>query len=106
MTIDEFAASVADKTMLTPADVQKVTGVHPSNTVAYAREGKLPYPYMLSGSHVKIPKGAFLAWWRGDLKTDSQDGFGRYRIEFRADELGDLIEQIRGYLKAFEYEKS
>ena len=103
MSIEEFEAKVADKLMLTPADVAEVTGIHPSNTVAYAKEGKLPYPFMMSGNRVKIPKGAFLAWWRGEnqqKKEPARDGFGRFRIEFSGETPQVLFEEILGYLMA------
>ena len=103
MTIEEFEHSVKDKMMLTPADVAKATNIHPSNIVAMAREGSLPYPHMMSGDHVKIPKGAFLAWWRGEnqqKKEPARDGYGRFRVEFAGDTPQDLFEEILGYLMA------
>ena len=102
MTIDEFREEIAGKMMLTPADVSKATGIHPSNIVAMAREGRLPFEPIFSGSHVKIPAGAFMAWWSGQQAKAPGDGFGTFRIEFRADTMEDLVGAVKQYLKGYE----
>lgn len=103
MSIEEFKKAVEDKEMLTPADISGVIKIHPSNIVAYAKEGKLPFPYMMSGDHVKIPKGAFLAWMAGEKeprKELAQDRFGRFKVEFAGETPQELFEQMLGYLMA------
>ena len=103
MTIDEFAELTKGKPMLTPADVQKVTRVHPSNTLEYARNGQLPYHCMWSGDHLKIPREGFLRWWAGEKQEKEpprQDGFGRFRLEFVGNTPQELFDQMIGYLTA------
>jgi len=70
MTIDEIRAS--DKTMLTPTDVAGILGVSPYTINVQAREDKergtqtFPFPVMLIGTRVKIPRLPFLKFITGE----------------------------------------
>lgn len=65
MTIAEMEAS--RKAMLTPADVAEVLGCNPYaiNVQVKHDPGKLGFPVTKIGNRVKIPREAFLRWFRG-----------------------------------------
>ena len=65
MTITEIEAS--DKTMLTPWDVAGVLGCNPYaiNVQAKQDPARLGFPVTMIGNRVKIPREAFLRWFRG-----------------------------------------
>ena len=67
MTLKELAA--LDVEMLTPAQVAAITGHNPQTirVAARTRPESLPFPTLVMGNLVRIPKEAFLRWMRGDL---------------------------------------
>ena len=66
MTITEIEAS--EKTMLTPGDVAEVLGCNPYaiNVQAKQDPARLGFPVAVIGNRVKIPREAFLRWFRGE----------------------------------------
>ena len=65
MTIDDIAAMT--KPTLTPSDVAPLLGCNPYaiNVQAKADIRKLGFPAALVGTRVKIPREAFVRWWKG-----------------------------------------
>ena len=66
MTITEMETS--DKTVLTPGDVAGVLGCNPYaiNVQAKQDPARLGFPVAMIGNRVKIPREAFLRWFRGE----------------------------------------
>ena len=58
MTVAEML--VSDTEMLSATDVGSVLKIHPSRITFYAQTGQLPFPSMMSGNRVKIPRMGFL----------------------------------------------
>lgn len=50
-----------------PEDVAKVLHISGDTVRASAREGKLEFPVMISGTRVRIPKLPFLRWLGYDI---------------------------------------
>lgn len=104
MTIEEFMDKHKDKTMLTPNDVGEIMKIHPSNLIAYAREGKLQFPHVESGNRVKFPKGPFLRWMTTGESTKEEAirpevGTGSaVSINFSGDTVDDMIDRIIEFL--------
>lgn len=67
MTLTELSA--LDVEMLTPQQVAEQIGLSPQTIRVAARQNPaaLPFPTLVMGQRVKIPKAAFLRWMRGDL---------------------------------------
>ena len=67
MTLKELAA--LDVEMLTPTFVAEMTGLNPQTirTAARTNPRALPFPTLVIGNRVKIPKAAFVRWMRGEL---------------------------------------
>ena len=67
MTLKELAA--LDVEMLTPTQVSEMTGLNPHTIRVAARTNPkaLPFPVLVIGNRVKVPKAAFVRWMRGDL---------------------------------------
>lgn len=65
MTIEDIAAM--KKPMLTPSDVAPLLGCHPYaiNVQVMHDPGKLGFPVTKIGNRVKIPREAFVKWWKG-----------------------------------------
>lgn len=65
MTLNELEK--LDKEMLTPADVAPVLGCAPYTINVAAKKGtKFPFPVILMGSRVRIPKKPFIKAMRGE----------------------------------------
>lgn len=61
MTLAQIRAS--DKEWLTPADVSRVLQCNPYTLNVTVNQGKtLPFPYLMTGRRLKIPRRAFIAW--------------------------------------------
>lgn len=61
MTLAQIRAS--DKEWLTPADVSRVLQCNPYTLNVTVNHGKqLPFPYLMTGRRLKIPRRAFIAW--------------------------------------------
>ena len=61
MTLAQIRAS--DKEWLTPADVSRVLQCNPYTLNVTVANGKtLPFPYLMTGRRLKIPRRAFIAW--------------------------------------------
>lgn len=61
LTLPEMRAS--DKEWLTPADVSRVLQCNPYTLNVTVNHGKtLPFPYLMTGRRLKIPRRAFIAW--------------------------------------------
>ena len=70
MTLEEIKAS--DKDMLIPADISDILGVDKYSINVQVKQDKktginsFPFPTMLIGSRVKIPRKAFIKAMEGD----------------------------------------
>lgn len=76
MTLDEIRKSRKD--MLTAKDVSGCLGMNSARITEYARlkrePYRLPFPYIMSGNRVKIPRAAFLRWADGiETPEDGMD---------------------------------
>lgn len=67
MTIKEMRAS--DKAFLTCADIAPAIGSDPHALRIEARkpDSRLPFPVLLIGTRVKIPREGFLRWYSGEV---------------------------------------
>lgn len=63
MTMDEIRAS--DKAYLIPTEIAGILRCDPHYIRVGARDGTLPFRYVLCGCRVKIPRAAFIAWMDG-----------------------------------------
>ena len=104
MTIDEFMVKHQSQTMLTPNDVGEIMQIHPSNVIAYARAGKLPFPHVESGNRVKFPKGPFINWMTTGVSQADEPSRpelmnnGMVTINFSGDTVDDMIGHIIEFL--------
>lgn len=64
MTLAEIRASTED--VLIPKDIAGVLGCHEHSIRLAAKEKDLPFPVVVIGSRVKIPREAFLRWFDGE----------------------------------------
>lgn len=58
MTIDDIKAMQDD--FITPATAASVMKMDAGRLIGYARGGQLPFPVVISGNRVKIPRAGFL----------------------------------------------
>jgi len=72
MTFREMQES--NKPFLIPADVAPVLGCNPHLIRIEAKNGTLPFPYVLLGSRVKIPREGFIAWMQGQIPNRQEGG--------------------------------
>ena len=59
MTLDEIKAMNED--FISAAQAASVMKMDVGRLIGYARKGELPFPAVISGNRVKIPRKAFLA---------------------------------------------
>ena len=52
----------SDDVMIGPKEAGAVLGVHQSYITEMAQRGELPFPALMSGNRVKIPRIGFLKW--------------------------------------------
>ena len=52
----------SDAVMIGPKEAGAVLGVHQSYITEMAQRGELPFPSIMSGNRVKIPRIGFLKW--------------------------------------------
>lgn len=62
-TLDDIAAS--DRAMLTAEDISPVARIRPHALRIMAREGRLPWPAVCSGTRVLFPREPFLQYMGG-----------------------------------------
>lgn len=67
LSLDEIAAM--DREMLTPEIVSRCWGVSQYAVNILAKENRLPFPYIINGNRVIVPKRAFIKWMSGE-KTE------------------------------------
>lgn len=72
MTLNEVRA--LDKDFLIPREVAKVLGCDQYAINVKARNGTLPFRYIMIGSRVKVPREAFIAWMEGREDKVAQPG--------------------------------
>ena len=58
MTLDDIKAMQDD--FITPATAASVMKMDAGRLIGYARGGQLPFPVVISGNRVKIPRAGFL----------------------------------------------
>ena len=58
VTVEDIRAMTDD--FITPATAGSVMKMDPGRLIQYAREGQLPFPVVISGNRVKIPRTGFL----------------------------------------------
>ena len=71
MTVDDVRAIKDD--FITAAQAASVMRMDVSRLVGYAKEGKLPFPAVMSGNRVKISRKGFLAWCDGKEPEQEED---------------------------------
>ena len=71
MTLNEIRSSTKD--ILIPKDIAPLLGCHEHAIRLAARDGDLPFPVVLMGSRVKIPRVAFIRWFTGEAVRKGGD---------------------------------
>lgn len=66
MTIDDIKAMKDD--FITPATAASVMKMDVGRLVGYARSGQLPFPTVISGNRVKIPRAGFLKFFGQEIE--------------------------------------
>lgn len=85
MTMNDVAEMTCD--FITPAVAASVLKMDTGRLIGYARKGELPFPAVVSGNRVKIPRLAFLKAY-GLIEEDRQEAA-------QMDQVLELMKEIR-----------
>ena len=56
-----------------PKDVAEVLQCNPHFIRVQAKDGTLPFPYVMSGCRTKIPRLSFIKWMEGTLGPEEKE---------------------------------
>ena len=91
MTVDDLRRMTDD--YITPATAADVMRMDVSRVIGYAREGRLPFPVIVSGNRVKISRKGFLAWHDGGKQeTKTTD---REQLNLITEKLTALFKEVK-----------
>ena len=88
MTVDDIKAMQDD--FITPATAASVMKMDAGRLIGYARGGQLPFPVVISGNRVKIPRAGFLKFLGVEIEEHQRkDG-----IEEKLQRIAEALELI------------
>lgn len=61
-----------EKEMLIPADIAPILGCATYTVNVAAHQGMLPFPHIILGRRVKIPRGPFIEWMKTGNASSSE----------------------------------
>jgi hypothetical protein len=90
LTLDDVKAMTDD--FITPATAASVMKMDVGRLIGYARSGQLPFPVVVSGNRVKIPRAGFLRF----LGAEAEERKRTDGIEEQLKELIGLVKVLTG----------
>ena len=88
MTLDDVMAMTED--FITPATAASVMRMDVGRLIGYAREGVLPFPVVVSGNRVKIPRVGFLKFMGKEVEEQKQ----KNGIEEKLDKILNALHEM------------
>lgn len=88
MTLEEIKAM--DEDFISAAQAASVMRMDVSRLIGYARKGELPFPAVISGNRVKIPRAAFLKF----LGVEAEDRKRKDSIEEKLDQILNALHEM------------
>ena len=95
MTVDDIKAMQDD--FITPATAASVMKMDAGRLIGYARGGQLPFPVVISGNRVKIPRAGFLKFLGVEIEEHQRKDGIEEQLRRIADAL-ELIEHMFPFL--------
>ena len=96
MTIDDVKAMTDD--FITPGIAASVMRMDTGRLIGYARDGQLPFPVVISGKRVKIPRAGFLKFLGAETEERRQKDGIEDQLKEMAAQLNVLTSAVIGIM--------
>lgn len=98
MTLDDVKAMTDD--FITPAMAASVMKMDVGRLIGYARSGQLPFPAVISGNRVKIPRAGFLKFFGQEIEEKKKQTMIETELKALHNDIRVLTAAVIGILSS------